>query len=251
MNLSDSESKNILNNQSDQYRKGQVLGFTMAEIMLVLIFILLLLLGTKITKLTDTLDNAFVEGSKEHESILILKEASKNLDEDILWLTESLVLNSKPLLSGEVSSSEIADFNSTLLPIITDREISLEEAKQCLSSCGGGPKACWGESLQNPDFIYNIELYDDFFVVNPNHDSIDKNYQDWLKIPPAVKFNEPVKLSNLDFRTRFRQLDKYGELNDCVFQVKLFDVNTTTKNIYKRQEGLVQGYVYPKEFKVF
>lgn len=244
MNLSDSESKNILNNQSDQYRKGQVLGFTMAEIMLVLIFILLLLLGTKITKLTDTLDNAFVEGSKEHESILILKEASKNLDEDILWLTESLVLNSKPLLSGEVSSSEIADFNSTLLPIITDREISLEEAKQCLSSCGGGPKPCWGESLQNPDFIYNVELYDDFIVVNPNQDSIDKNYQDWLKIPPSVRFDESVKLPNYDYKTRFMQLKKYGELNDCVFQVRMFDANTTSKNIYKRQRKLVEGYVY-------
>ena len=142
MKLSDSESKNILNNQSDQYRKGQVLGFTMAEIMLVLIFILLLLLGTKITKLTDTLENSFIEGSKEHESILILKEASKNIDEDILWLTDTLVLNSKPLLSGEVNTSEVKDFSSTLLPIITDRDISLEEAKQCLSSCGGGPKAC-------------------------------------------------------------------------------------------------------------
>jgi hypothetical protein len=250
MKLRDSESKNILNNQSDQYRKGQVLGFTMAEIMLVLIFILLLLLGTKITKLTDTLENSFIEGSKEHESILILKEASKNIDEDILWLTETLVLNSKPLLSGEVSTSEVKDFSSTLLPIITDRDISLDEAKQCLSSCGGGPKACWG-SLKNPDYIYNIELYDDFFVVNPNHDSIDKNYQDWLKIPLAVKFNEPVELSNLDFITRFKQLDKYGDLNDCVYQVKLFDVNTTTKNIYKRQEGLVQRYVYTEEFKVF
>ena len=246
MKLSDSESKNILNNQSDQYRKGQVLGFTMAEIMLVLIFILLLLLGTKITKLTDTLDKAFVEGSKEHESILILKEASKNIDEDILWLTETLVLNSKPLLSGEVSTSEVKDFSSTLLPIITDRDISLEEAKQCLSSCGGGPKACWGESLQNPDFIYNVELYDDFVIVNPNHDSIDKNYQDWLQIPPAVKFEEPVKLSNLDYRTRFIQLKKYGELNDCVFQVRMFDANTTSKDIYKRQRKLVEGYVYPR-----
>ena len=246
MKLSDSESKNILNNQSDQYRKGQVLGFTMAEIMLVLIFILLLLLGTKITKLTDTLENSFIEGSKEHESILILKEASKNIDEDILWLTETLVLNSKPLLSGEVNTREVKDFSSTLLPIITDRDISLDEAKQCLSSCGGGPKACWGESLRNPDFIYNIELYDDFVVVNPNQDSIDKNYQDWLQIPPAVKFEEPVKLSNLDYRTRFKQLKKYGELNDCVFQVRMFEDKIKDLDIYKRQRKLVESYFFIK-----
>ena len=52
-----------INDQTEQYQRGQVLGFTMAEIMLVLIFLLLLLLGTQLQQTQDKLESAYAPDS--------------------------------------------------------------------------------------------------------------------------------------------------------------------------------------------
>ena len=44
--------------QSEDYRKGLVLGFTMAEIMLILLFLLLFLLGKELIDLQENLGSS-------------------------------------------------------------------------------------------------------------------------------------------------------------------------------------------------
>lgn len=271
----------------------------MAEIILVLLFLLLMLLGSKIEKLSQELNTAFAEGTPEYESAAMMKDALTELkakdiispERDVEWLSERLVLAAEAaILSGanvsnedllsiqgmqdrlnsmlrenetlQVENSELASnlakaenlqrqlsLDDELVGIVTDREISSSEIRQCLLNCGGGPNACWGQSLSNPDFIYNIALYDDFLIVAPDSLSVDKNIVDWNSLPKEARVNKPTVFSNAEFRTSFSVLNKHAVNRDCVFQTRVIDVNTANKEIYKRQKKLVDDYTYSTIFK--
>ena len=57
-----SEDDRVIEQQSEAYRRGQVLGFTMAEIMLVLLFLLLILLGDQLSRLAEDLGTFYTAG---------------------------------------------------------------------------------------------------------------------------------------------------------------------------------------------
>ena len=90
----------IVDQQSEQYRRGQVLGFTMAEIMLVLLFLLLILLGDEITDLTKDLEVYIPPQSSQGESAILISQTLQTLKSQgqisesatELSLTEKLVL---------------------------------------------------------------------------------------------------------------------------------------------------------------
>ena len=300
-----------INNQTEQYQRGQVLGFTMAEIMLVLIFLLLLLLGTKIQKTQDKLNAAYSADSPEYKVAVQVKETLKELktigvipeDKDLLWLTEILILSAEEVIKAPKNDTDIiqnledeilslktelalqktinkqsgvstlkekieqltsqlkkeqqkqkinlsnAATGKFFTGILEDQDISSAEAKQCLLTCGGGPKACWGESLENPDFIYNIALYDEHIYVTSDKKSINKNNTDWMSLPDSARVEQGIKLSNQQFNTNFSILYQHAQSNDCVFQVRLFDYKTSSKEIYKEQLQMVDRYVYTTKYK--
>ena len=117
--------------QSEQYRRGQVLGFTMAEIMLVLLFILLLMLGRKINQLEKDLVHAIPAETPKHqaatlvEAVLVdLKESgAATPKEDEYSLTKKLILVAEEAarretpegpLSMDEARSEIAQLQDEL-----------------------------------------------------------------------------------------------------------------------------------------
>ena len=276
-------SDGLINTQSEQYRRGQILGFTMAEIMLVLLFLLLLLLGSKIKQLSEVLNLSFQPGSAEHNSVNALKDELTELkgkgvaeeSKDVFWLTERLVLAAEDILSGKSTNTEkqinelieknkdlseqLKDAEKTIKKLVGNKDpevvtdlmsamdsaqLNSKEAKQCLLECGGGPKACWGESIRNPDYIYNVGLYDDQLYITPNLENIEKNTFDWAMIPESAKISEPILLSRGQFQTKFSQLLEHARKNDCVYHVRLIDVKTSSKAIYKSQRQLVENNVY-------
>lgn len=316
-----SNSSNLIDQQSEQYRRGQILGFTMAEIMLVLLFLLLLLMGSKLSKINNLLDDSITKDMIEYRVIEVMSNALDSFKKteiveehvDLMWLTEALILAAPVLLSNgddiedikklgdminsnielkidleesvnrvkeveneleiikellastseelqiaindiailEQSSDQIlekATQNRNLRSILEEINISFTEALQCLMNCGGGPKTCWGESLRNPDFIYNIALFDNKVFVSPDTESINRNRDDWNKMPAQARIESSVFLSNSEFRSRMSHLLNYGKNNDCVFQSRLVDVDTSTKDIYIQQRRLVEGYMYPTHF---
>lgn len=294
-----SPEKGLVTRQSEEYRKGQVLGFTMAEIMLVLLFLLLLLLGAKLHKLTNTLNESYQPGTLEKQSVDVIKDTLETLkikklvpeNKDVLWLTQQLTLNSenfiehqmgvpestqeqiekllkqkqellyenqvlKEMQKGDyslvdelVAAKEKIDNLQPLEDLFKDRGLTQGQAEQCLLSCGGGPKACWGESLSNPDFIYNVALYDNGFYVSPDLKSIQKNLSDWEALSMLARVSKSEFLDRKMFKRRFSALLKHAKANDCVFQVRLVDQETSSKKVYKSQRSLVEGYVYPTPFK--
>lgn len=298
MAVQDSDLNGVINTQSEQYRRGQILGFTMAEIMLVLLFLLLLLLGSKIKALSEELKAAFAPDTTEHQAASRLNEEIQDLKDkgivdeskDILWLTERLLLSADAILSSgsknqndqidhlleenrklelrnvaleeKVSGlektieyltdaskpTEIPGFDPSdigeLFSTVRSSGLKPGEAKQCLADCGGGPKACWGDSIRNPDYIYNVGLYDNQLYVTPNPDNVARNQNDWDSLPNELRITEPVMLTRAQFQSRFSKLLAHGRRNDCVYHVRLIDVQTSSKEIYKSQRQLVENSVY-------
>ena len=274
-------SKGQIEHQTEEYRKGQVLGFTMAEIMLVILFLLLLLLGSKINKQenallllelnnneqadtigileskineqADTLSKSYQEDTPEHQAIDKIKrslselqnQGSVNRQKDVNWLAERLVLTEAGTNDSVRKARELASF------IAKNENLTFEEGKQCLATCGAnegdgdGPKACWGESLRNPDYIYNVALYDDAIFVTNNLENIEKNKADWDLLLQPARIEKPTLLSNAQFQSRFAKLKEHASANECEYAVRLVDVFTSSKAIYKKQRQLVEGYVYP------
>jgi len=288
----------VINTQSEQYRRGQILGFTMAEIMLVLLFLLLLLLGSKIKALSDELKAAFTTDTIEHKTATVLKDEMSELQKkgvvdeskDVLWLTERLVLSAESILTEgsqglqdqvdnlldenkklELTNAELRDKIANLedvvasippeakppeVPGYTQSDIGElfktvrgsglmpVEAKQCLLDCGGGPKACWGESIKNPDYIFNVGLYDNHLYVTPNIENVRRNQADWDALSSDLRIETPVMLTRSQFQSRFSKLLSHGRANECVYHVRLIDVATSSKEVYKSQRQLVENSVY-------
>ena len=290
----------IVDQQSEQYRRGQVLGFTMAEIMLVLLFLLLILLGDQITDLTRDLKVYISPQSAQGESAILISQTLQTLksqgqiseSETELSLTEKLVLRAADTVN-EVgvdeeteetiarltrerdqlrSISEALERENESLSRELDKDpeelerqrmaedllnsadrnrVSFEKAMMCMDDCGGGDgkEACWGDSISNPDYIYTVALYDDYIWVKPDESSIDKHKQDWDAMPDAARVESATYLSNAEYQRRFSALRRYADAKNkgpqgCVFSVRLFDLGTTTKETYKKQESMVQLYTF-------
>ncbi len=288
-----------IDQQSEQYRRGQVLGFTMAEIILILLFLLLLLLGSKIDLLSEELLTAFASDTPEYASATNLSDTLIELkqrdlvspDRDVEWLSERLVLVAEvaiaaggdlkvedmeiidgmkervddlmveskslreentalkeELLDAEKLQSQLA-LDDELIGIVTKRNTTPSEIRQCLLNCGGGATACWGVSLAKPDFIYNIALFNTFLVVSPDPKSVERNSSDWSSLPIEARIEKPTVMTTSEFRKAFSSLKRHAEAKDCVFQTRVVDQDTANKEIYKRQKKLVDGYTYSSNFR--
>ena len=125
----------IVDQQSEQYRRGQVLGFTMAEIMLVLLFLLLILLGDQITDLTRDLKVYISPQSAQGESAILISQTLQTLKsqgqiseaETELSLTEKLVLRAADTVN-EMGVDEEADETIARLTRERDQLRSINEA---------------------------------------------------------------------------------------------------------------------------
>ena len=303
-----------ISGQYEDYRKGLVLGFTMAEIMLILLFLLLLLLGKELRDLYSELDSSISKDSPQASvgkdieeqwkeavengiapqnmpldqyagklifkseadqldvlaaQIKSLREQLKTKELDIERLNdlikklegnpeyvddlesqlaeakdrlEDLAQTEKALAEAEKKVEE----SKPLADALAEANLSQKEGQQCLLACGAtGRPACWGESIRNPDFIYDIAMYDDYFWVALREESLAKNLDKWNNLPDKARIETPTFLSASDFRKRMTGLVEYGKANDnCVFSVRLFDVGTSTKQMYKDLRQLVGNYAY-------
>ena len=88
-------------------------------------------------------------------------------------------------------------------------------------------------------------MYDDYFWVALREESRAKNLDKWNNLPDKARIESPMFLSSSDFKKRMTGLVEYGKANDnCVFSVRLFDVGTSTKQMYKDLRQLVGNYAY-------
>ena len=129
--------------------------------------------------------------------------------------------------------------------------ISEQKGAQCLLDCGEkGFAACWGESINNPDFIYDIAMFDNYFWVALREDNKARNLAKWNALPDKARISTPMFLARGELRDRMQGLNEYSKAHqNCKFSVRLFDVQSVDapKKTYVEMEKEVKSFAYPAD----
>ncbi len=187
------------------YRRGLVLGFTAAEIMVLLLFLMLLIMGlvladadSKIDTQLHTIDKLTTESDRWRSKYSVQKQESFQLSELVNDLQRELVEQQKKFeiqeeqirtqsdseierLEANVKSlqQEIEKQNIDSARLNAGNEIKIQDSERKLSESDskGQESACWyvevpdndGKMRERPLFLFDIKIADEFIhVVYPS-----------------------------------------------------------------------------------
>lgn len=250
--------------EDNSYRKGLMLGLTMAEIVLLLIFILLLLIAPAVIKQTkadkfvsqikitdilnvrsagaeppplvspiDSIIRILEEGvagrSLTREDLIELKKALEKHKDDLSELTkmsESIALSLPKESKQAVNAAELKSENMS-------KEDFLKVSEHALSALRGyGLPPCWLTQDGSREYLFAITMYDDGIVVRDL--TYSHRMQEKQELPlRAIKYE--VRQNFNDFTKSAASLIEYAKKQkQCRHAIVLTD-KTTEKNVFKRQ----------------
>lgn len=263
--------------QHSAYRKGMVLGLTMAEVGILIIFVLLLLIGfifIEDEKEAKKLENKEiidkVELARFKAASARMSSLSQGLgvpEDEITRLVKSMLATDSlhrleaavaayheandhlertiaKITSADSSalSDRIADMSFTISNqqgLLDRYEEQLEEA-----GLGTGARPCWVDSSGNIDYLYEVVLQHKGIrmreVNNP-----DRSDERKLLPLPVVDPNEILTQS--EFAKRTLPLFLYSIDHECRFFVIVYDgTGPTEKERYKSLLKTVEGHFYKR-----
>ncbi len=263
---------NILG-QKKAYRQGLVLGLTMAEIVILIIFILLLTISYQIKKQKDEV-NAIIN------NLNVLTERNTLLEKELVKF-EQIINRGKiddlfhELELAKENHIKIEKMNQQLVEL-KEKEKELNDIKIILSESGlksddiknhskeiqelksqiknmqrrgiGTEKpACWATNDGKPEYIYDIAITSDSITIRDillAHRSEDK-----VKLPTnLIQLNESLSVEA--FLEQTEPLFIWSENNNCRFFVRLYDETLThQKNIYKNMRNITGYRFYSYEVR--
>jgi hypothetical protein len=258
------------------HAKGVVLGLTMAEIALLIIFILLLIFTSMLKKEHELNDII----KKNEEAIQIISKFITNEDNTI---NDELVKASQtlPQLLKKVEEKNLKNTPEEMLPQILERAIDklalakdleknnedlpmekkyekLLEEKQELNSklsnlegqnknllrqCKGiGFPPCWANFKGSPEYIFNLYLRDEGIFIYDN--KLPHRQADQAKLDLSrISFETSLNPKNMIFQTL--PLLDYGKQNDCRFFVQIIDeTGVDKKELYKNLRQTIEANFY-------
>ena len=261
---------------SKSYAKGVVLGLTMAEIALLIIFILLLIFTSMLKKEHELNDII----KKNEEAIKIISQYILNEDKTI---NDELVKASLslPQLLKKVEEKDLRDTPEEMLPQILERAVSklvtakelennnenlpiekkyeklLEEKqeitsklsnlegqnKNLLRQCKGvGFPPCWANLSGSPEYIFNLYLRDEGIFIYDN--KLPHRQADQAKLDLSrISFETPIGTKQTIYQTL--PLLDYGKQNDCRFFVQIIDeTGADKKELYKNLRQTIEANFY-------
>lgn len=262
-------------NDAKAHAKGVVLGLTMAEIAILIIFILLLVFACLFLELDKS--RKFEE--KYHE---VLNRLTKILAKDDGTINEELVkaTNHLPELEKKIKDNQLQNDNENLeqvlerglnkillekivksenedMPIEKKYEKLVEEKnlleskianiegqnKNLMKQCKGiGFPPCWANANGSPEYIFNLYLYDDGILIHDNKLPHRAKEQKLLDLSRII-FETPLNPNKLIYQTL--PLLEYGKTNDCRFFVQIIDkTGAEKKELYKDLRQAVEANFY-------
>lgn len=265
------------------YRKGVVLGLTMAEIMILFIFLLLLSLSLMLTKEKRT--NALIH---EKEAILrsLIKvidnkdpEITEELTRTVVKLPEMLTSIKKDSLSDDketmdqvltrgiekLKAEKLAAANRNDLPIEKQLSAALEKQAELQSEIenvrdqnlslikknesqgkGGDLPPCWSKNGK-AEYIYNVTLENVGIIVHDN--KLPDRVFEQSKLPiSAIVLDTPMSMSSFSQQTL--PLLNWSNEKLCRFYVRIYDrTDGDKKDLYKRLRDTVEGTFYKKDVR--
>jgi len=252
-----------------EYRRGTVLGLTIAEVFILLIFLLLLaLLG-----LTSHWQEAAKESSDKRDQILyewrdileshtpdeiktltskapkleqqvqMFRNERKTLRKDLEKLREEkeVLKEEREMLKEQAKASEKAAESAEAAQQAAEQKY--QRARQREKRGDGQTSPCWykvvqkqGEDVEEPLYIFDLRISDETVLVQNYHRSTPPGAS-----TPRVKYDRAAlgrELPYAEFMREFEPMKIAGrnkEVRDrwCLFHVRMWD-NTSDKVAYKR-----------------
>jgi len=272
--------------QAASYRRGLVLGLTMAEVILLVIFILLLVLGTLLALKEKERRDLETKLHNQEVSYVLLEDKIKpwlstmeSRDPDDLFqelrrasdfeaeverlksrLTESekaqaqaesVAQAAKEALKNDDAKrmAEVLAENRRLQQEGRNKDGQLANLRERLKGPGGGTEhpPCWATPEGKIEYIYDVALTSTGYIVRE------------INIPHRAEEKKRLPLQGITLGTeipnkRFMQettpLFEWSKAHDCRFFVKAFDrTGPQEKAIYNRQRRTLEQHFYKYEVR--
>ena len=257
---------------SEGRRRGVVLGLTIAEIILLILFALLLAMtGILIKRQIAVKAQYEAQSSSRQMSQMLSPEISGKLQSMQIDLTQSAgearllaVLNAaqtatdiKPskdqsrldqacqagfeLQNALGKNLNATDFIKAAKQLSQDLEGLRVGAASCLEAVI--PPPCYEKSKGEPSvYIYDLQVTAGGIVLNASvPDRYRSRFEADFKNPPPT--NKP--LSNADFQAVTKQFISYGKKNQCKFYVKVYDETEGNKEkLRKSLKAIEEQFVW-------
>lgn len=261
---------------SKSYAKGVVLGLTMAEIALLIIFILLLIFTSMLKKEHEL--NDIIKKNEEAINIIskFITNEDKTINDELVKASQTLPellkkVEEKNLKNNpdenlsqileraidKLASAQEMENNNENLPIEKKYEKLLEEKqeitsklsnlegqnKNLLRQCKGvGFPPCWANLRGSPEYIFNLYLRDEGIFIYDN--KLPNRQVDQAKLDLSrISFETPLNPENMIYQTL--PLLDYGKQNDCRFFVQIIDeTGVDKKELYKNLRQTIETNFY-------
>lgn len=265
-----------LTRENRSYRKGVVLGLTMAEILILIVFILLLAFASllkneqdkvnlmnenreSLIKILHLINQPDPDISKElvrvYEKMpeILVEVKSQDLKNDPAEPIEEVIKRAVAKLKVE---KDLKSLNKDL-PIEEKLNQALQEKdelqsklanvegqnKNLLKQCKGiGLPPCWADQNGSPEYIFNLDLQDDGIVIHDN--KLPHRAQEQAKLNIShIRYEMPLGIAI--FSSQTIPILRYGKANECRFFVRIFDrTGVDKKELYKNLRQAVEGNFY-------
>jgi DNA repair exonuclease SbcCD ATPase subunit len=277
--------KQSFDNFDKPYRRGLVLGLSLAEVFLILLFLLLLTsvgltssLLDEINELDETKEELedrlnFIEESTVGKEITIadfvrlekkinaLEKINKELSDQLDDLKEDLAETEKELIKVE---EKLAEAEKEL--VIAGEEAAKKDQVIDEYAKNGQDPPCWFVNIPDADEasgirqrhvkIFDVKIEDDFFSVRRHDNSKIKLKIDRGNIAALPQVGSTIlnkKLSAREFTQKFSQFKAAGNEKliqnyKCRFMVDVFDATSiNNKSGYKRNLRVIENLFYKFE----
>lgn len=246
------------------YRRGLLLGLTMAEIMTLVIFLLMLAFSVMLEKdkKVHEIEVASTEKNKAAVERIIRAVNSQEpaRTEEFVKAVESLpglieLIRKSNLAAGKdeavahtmakaIENMAAAQKKSVKSSALRKKK-GLESAP-VIANEGRGVDApsCWQDAAQNPEFIFNVDLTSSGIIIRDN--PVPERTADKARLPlKNIKFDRLRSVS--EFRAETRNLFETSKRQDCRFFVLLYDkTGPGDKAVYKQLLSAVEEHFYKK-----
>ena len=217
------------------YRRGLVLGFTLAEVMVLIIFALLLALSWHLVGKDKEIDKLSQSLKEKEVAVAKLTERTRTLDEKLTEHTRTL----------EVEVARGDDFNDLFRELEKAKEQANVALREKLDGLRKGTEmpACWASrETGKPEYIFNTALTSRGIIMRDN--ALPHRAAEQAQLPlQAMVFEKEVRPGRL--RVMSKPVFEWSVKEGCRFFVRVYDrTKDEEKMIYKQRLRTVGEHFY-------
>lgn len=237
------------------YNRGLVLGLTMAEVAILIIFVLLLAFAALLAEQRDKRKEAEQLAKVRQDTIISLQKKQKQFAEVQKWLPEGKSIEEvqRELVVISDTRQQLEEFREAAQehgfspePEVVRDALETAREYEDLISAGKGTEvpSCWVRNDESIEYIYDINFTPKGLIVRETDLPHRKEERRALKLQNIVLNQE---ISEASFLSATSNLFEWSISKKCRFFVRVFDsTGPTEKSVYQSRLKTVEAHFYKK-----